>query len=421
MRNRRCLLRSQSGNAIVIVAGVMPLIVGAGAVGIDVASWAIERRHLQRAADTGAIAGANAVMQKFSASKAVDQTLRTTIEKDYNDQVALTSKLIENAPTVGSYAGDKTAVRVVLTSTPKLFFVPMFLSSPITMEAEATAKATPDPRYCMVALEEGPQAGFDFSGSAGINADCGMMTNSRAKPSPVVFAGNNASIKATEIGAVGPLPRVSNYTGDTRLLPYQTKLPDPYSAAPDASSYATNCGSSQIIEGSSWSNRTLAPRCWSGGLTIKTKVTLDGGIYVINGGVLDFAAGAEVTANGPVTFIMTGATPPTIATLSVSGNTIIKLDAPTTGPLKDLLFYQDRRARYLGTENKLTGNASSTLNGGIYFPGSNLQFTGNSGTTAICARMVALRVAMTGNSVANLSCSGSQRDSLFGERVRLVA
>lgn len=297
----------------------------------------------------------------------------------------------------------------------------MFLSSPITMRAEATAKAVPDPRYCMVALEDGNRPGYDLSGSAGVNADCGLMTNSKAKPSAVVFGGNNASVKASEIAAVGPIPRVSNYTSDTRLMPYQASLADPYSYAPDASSYATNCGAAQVIEGNSWNNRTLPPGCWTGGLTIKTKVTLQGGTYVVNNGVLDFTAGAEVTALGPVTFILTGSTPPTIATLSVSGNSIINLNAPTTGPLKDLLFYQDRRAKYLLLENKLTGNASSVLNGGIYFPSSNLQFTGNSGTTPICARIVALRLTFTGNSAANISCTGSQRDALMGERVRLVA
>lgn len=399
-----------------IVAAVMPMLVGAGAISIDVGQWIITRRHLQRAADTGAIAGANAVLHKSVAKNAVEQSL------EFNNQEVLSSAVIvENAPTVGTYAGDMSAVRVVVSATPQLTFISFFMSGPTTLTAEATAKAVPDPRYCMVALEDGPSIGFDFSGAAGVKADCGLMTNSRAKPSAVNFGGNSASVTATEVGAVGQVGAASNWGAGTKLLSYQATLADPYEYAPDASTLAVNCGSALVVEGSSWTNRTLKPGCWSGGLTIKRDIVLEAGTYVVNGGELRFESNAVVKSSGPITFVLTGGTPTTIAQIKMAGGATINATAPTTGPLKDILFYQDRRAKYLGSENLFIGNSGSTMLGSLYFPTSNLTFTGNSGTTGVCAQIVARRITMTGSSEANLSCSGSHKDRMAGQTVRLVA
>lgn len=152
------LIRCQRGNTFVIVTGVMPLLVGAGAVGIDVAQWTLAKRHLQRAADTAALAGAHALMQKVAISNAVDQTLV------HNNQLVVNSKVVENAPTAGSYAGDAKAVRVVLGANLQLSFISFFMSGPTTVRAEATAKSLPNPLYCMVALEDGPHVGWTSRG-----------------------------------------------------------------------------------------------------------------------------------------------------------------------------------------------------------------------------------------------------------------
>ena len=401
---------------MIIMTAVMPMLLGAGAVGIDVAQWALTKRHLQRMADTGAIAGANAVYQKSPARPAVDRTLQLN-----NQEVLSSEAVVENAPTIGSYAGDMGAVRVVVRAAPQLTFVSLFLTSSTEIPAEATAKALLDPRYCMVTLEEHNQPGFDFSGSTGVVADCGLMTNSRAKPSTVTFGGSKAMVEASEVGAVGMVASGSNWATSTRLRSYQPKLEDPYAYAPDASNYASPCSTTSLsVEGGQWNGRTLSPGCWAN-LSFKTDVTLQGGTYVVNGGLLEFTSGANLKANGPVTFILTGPNSSSIARLSISGSATMNLSAPTTGPLRDLLFYQDRRASHLSTENGITGNSSSTLNGGLYFPGSNLNYTGNSTTTGVCVRMVARRMAFTGNSTANLSCPSSVRNTLYGMTVRLVA
>jgi hypothetical protein len=402
-----------------IVAAVMPMLVGAGAVGIDVAHWALAKRHLQRMADTAAIAGANGVLQKgdqaslSAAQAAANQSLA------HNQQVDNATVLVENAPSAGSYAGDATAVRVIVTASPKLSFVSFFMSGPTTTSAEATAKVLPDPRYCLIALDDSPSAsGFDLSGASGITADCGLMTNSRRKPSAYEFGGNASLLTAPSVSSTGALAR-SNFATGTELFPYQAKEQDPYKDAPEASTYGIPCnGGTVAVEGGQWNNRQLTPGCWTN-LSIRRDVVLQAGTYVVRGGLLEFSGNARVTATGPVTFILTGDTPSTIARMTLAGGAQLNLSAPTTGPLKDLLIYQDRRARHTW-QNVFTGNGTSVLNGGVYFPGSQLNYTGNSDMTAVCARIVAGRISMTGSSAINISC-GSQKDKIFGYQVRLVA
>ena len=321
------LICCQRGNTAIIVAAVMPMMIGAGAVGIDVAEWALVKRHLQRMADTGAMAGANAVMQKHSAQPAVERTLV------HNNQITIASTLVQNAPTVGSYAGDTAAVRVVVTARPQLSFASFFISN-TTMTAEATAKALPTPTYCLVTLEEGPQVGFDFSGSAGVVADCGLMTNSRRKPSAVTFGGSSASVRAPMVGAVGALASAANWASGTQLQPNLAKLPDPYAYAPEASSFITSpCSSAVNVEGNGNSQNTqsVSPGCYTS-MRFANRASLSPGVYVINGGTLEFTSNAIVAGTG-VTFVLTGPNSSSIANVTVSGGATFNLTAPTTGSL----------------------------------------------------------------------------------------
>jgi hypothetical protein len=340
----------------------------------------------------------------------------------HNDQVTLSAAaVVENAPTSGPSMNDAKAVRVTVSATPQLAFVSFFMSSPTTISAEATATTMSDPRFCMITLEDGFNAGYDLSGSSGVTADCGLMSNSKSKVTAYAFGGNSAKVQATEAAAVGAVASANNWHTSTKLLPSQFKMPDPFTSVPEASSFVPlSCGASQAVEGSSWTNKNLSPGCWTGGLSFKTRVTLNAGTYVVKGGTLEFGAGANVTANGPVTFILTGDNAASIARLSIGSNASVNLTGPTSGSLTDILFYQDRRARYLGSENTLTGNSGSVFGSAFYFPSSNLHFIGTSGSTPICARMISLRMSFGGNSAANVSCAGSS-GRLFGQIVRLVA
>src|ERR1044072_7367720 len=56
----KAINRDARGNAIVVAAATLPLIIGAAAIGVDTIQVSVARRQLQRSADSAALAGAYA-------------------------------------------------------------------------------------------------------------------------------------------------------------------------------------------------------------------------------------------------------------------------------------------------------------------------------------------------------------------------
>lgn len=411
------LIRCPRGNVLIAAAAVMPLVVGAGAVGVDVTQWALAKRRLQRLADSSAVAGGYA-LQWNSDATATERTAAAIAAANrslQNDsQITFSSTpIVQNAPTVGAYAGDIRAVRVQLTSAPSLTFVSYFMSGTTEIPAEATAAVLPDPKYCMVALERGTTAGITFDGSTALGLDCGIGTNSQG--SPAISAEGASSIRATRIAGVGSIPSVSNFSSGTELLSYQPPLLDPYAGLPPASNYATNCGPAVTFEGNG--RRNVTQGCWAG-MTIRANVNFAPGVYVINGGQLVIESSANITGEN-VTFILTGPSPSQIATMTIVGGATVQLSPPTGNhTFKGILVYQDRTALY-GT-NFISGGSNSKLAGSLYFPKQAVQFSGNSGLDTNCMRLVALRLRFTGNSAVGANCSVESGFGLYGTKVRLV-
>jgi hypothetical protein len=167
----------------------------------------------------------------------------------------------------------------------------------------------------------------------------------------------------------------------------------------------------------------LNPGCYRG-MDIKGTVTLNEGVYVIDGNSFSVGAQASVTGSN-VTIILTSNTaasnPGSVATLDINGGATVRLSAQTSGTYAGILFYQDRRASDSGT-NTVNGNSNSFYQGAIYMAGQEVDFNGTAGMSTNCIQLVARRVVFSGNSAINNSCpSGSGASSFIGARVRLVA
>src|SRR3546814_2061784 len=61
-RETCALLRDRSGGALVVVAVLMPAVIGFAGLGVDLTHWYAERRAMQNMADGAAIAATHAVM-----------------------------------------------------------------------------------------------------------------------------------------------------------------------------------------------------------------------------------------------------------------------------------------------------------------------------------------------------------------------
>lgn len=425
LKRLKHLFASQSGNVMAIAAACMPLLIGAAAIGVDTVQLTLARRELQRAADASALAGAYALVQSKPAATAVDRDLTL------NNKIPLsTTRVVENAPTVGAYAGNSRAVRVVLTAARSTPFMGFFNRATTTVKVEATAAWVYNGKFCMVSLENGNNTGITFSGNTTVDLGCGVATNSTSASG--VAAGGSSTIIASPIAAMGGVPSSSSYVQPTVLLPYSPKQTDPFAALSNPAP-PSNCKSGTFNVQPNGNPSVPAETssnviCYA---SYDIKGTIDFGtgktIYVA-GGTLGFGAQANVTCN-QCTFILTGPAPATTATstaavapvVDMHANAILNLSAPKTGPYSGLIMYADRRIAP-GTVYKINGNSATTYQGGFYFPSSDLTFNGNTGMHTECLQLVARRLTFSGNSKVTNECpadgGGNAFDAIF---VKVVA
>ena len=410
------LISDQRGNAIVICAAALPLLIGASAIGVDTIQVSLARRQLQRTADSAALAGAYALAQQRSVAAAVNHDLSLN-----NELVLNAAPGIENAPASGPHAGDNRAVRIALATERSVPFIHFFTGAPMTVRVEATAALVYTGAYCAIALEDQAVTGIRMGGNTTVDLGCGMITNSRSGQAAYAFG--NAYVNASPMAAVGGIPQTNNYDPDTVFLPYSLAQEDPYRDLPDPA-VPNNCAGPISVQPNE--AETITPSdngiyCFRG-MNVKGTLNLAPGIYYIDGGSLSFGAQSNVTGTG-VTFILTSSnalnSPSQIADLDINGGATLDLRAPSSGTYAGVLFYQDRRAPF-GT-SRINGNSASRLYGGFYFRSRELVFNGAAGMTTECIQLVSRQIQFTGNARIQNQCPANGGAQAFQARlVRLV-
>jgi hypothetical protein len=411
----RQLFSNERGNVLVVGAATLPLLVGAAAIAVDSINLTLARRQLQRTADSGALAGAYAIVQNQPVTAAVNRDLVL------NPDLPLKTKTIESAPTVGTHKNDTQAVRVVLSSERKAPFMAFFNDRTPTILVEATAAVVFNGKFCMVSLEDGNATGVTFTGSSIVDLGCGVATNSRATTG--IACGGSTRVVASPIAAVGGVPACTGYAGGTRLMPFSAKQTDPFANLPVPNISGMNC-TAQIKVQPNDALTTVQPGCYKD-IDIKGRVNLAPGTYYVNGATGAFSAGSQAIISGTgVTIVLTSSTPTissTIAGLSINGGAQLNLTAPKTGTFGGVLMYQDPRAT-LGNTVQINGNSLTSYEGAFYFPKAYMTFNGTTGMNTQCLQLVGRRLSFSGNSTVTNTCPADSASKAFDAIfVRLVA
>jgi len=409
------LWNNDRGNALIIAGAALPLLVGAAGLATDTIQWALWKRQLQRAADSAALAGVYARVQNNAGETAL-QAVNADLADNNHTGIPLMSGFPDvTYPTNASWANG---VRVDLALQKSLGFSSLFLSSPPTIDASATAATIPTGVYCVVSLEPTSATGIVATGNGSINLGCGMITNSTSMTAAI--ATGSSSVNATPIAAVGSITDSDNWN-NADLLPFTVKQTDPFAAVNPTT---TGCPGTTQVKINSNETTSLTPGCFSK-IDINGTVTLADGTYIIDGGPLEFGAQAEVTCNS-CTFVLTNSDSSptaTIGSVTMNGGAELHLTASTSGTYEDILIYQDRRApSSSSTVNKINGNSDSLMSGAFYFPNQQMQINGTAGLDFNCAQFVARTVDFAGNGSINNTCTGGYGDdAIMGRHVRLVA
>jgi Putative Flp pilus-assembly TadE/G-like len=253
------------------------------------------------------------------------------------------------------------------------------------------------PANCVIALDPSAHGAVTVQGGADVSVGCGVASNSSASDALAVN-GRVSTLDASSIAVVG------NYTGSGTISPTPvTSAPpvaDPYADLP-VPSPSTPCTADPSITGGTVS---LNPGTYCG-ITISgnATVTFNTGTYILLGGGLSAGSSNTTLTGTGVTFYNTCSPAPCAggssgyAPISLTGNVTTTLSAPTTGPYSGILFYQDSTV-FNPQQDKITGNSSMSLTGALYFPKSNLLFSGGSVATSGDTMIVADTVTFSGGS-----------------------
>lgn len=426
----RRLWKDRRGNVLVIAGAALPLIIGSAGLASDTIQWALWKREMQRVADSAAEAGVYAKVAGVTVDNCSNVSTSTyakpvanEVRKD-NHLPQTPTCVAQMPPQAGSYTADGNAVRVVLSMQRSLSFSGMFMTAP-TITASATATIVPSGQYCVVSLETQSVTGIDATGSTNVNLGCGMITNSTSLTAAV--ATGSSSVTASPIAAVGGIPSSTHWGTGTVLQPFTIAQTDPFGTVPlptptSCAAFPTNKNKDVMTI-----DNPTGTRCFNTTMDINGTITLGSGTYILDGaGVNMTNSGASLTCHG-CTIILMNSSGGSVGTVNINGGKLV-ISSPNTGCTignagcyDGISFYQSRSAT-AGNSILINGNASSSIEGALYFPTAQMTFNGTSGMTTDCMQIVVKDVQFTGNSSVSNTCDSTKGGggSFGGSKVRLV-
>lgn len=366
--------RGRRGYVLFSLAAVAVVLMAFAGLVIDVGYLEHTKRRVQTAADAGAIAGTREILLGHTG---ITDAVRADVTKNgYTNGVNGATVTVNNPPLSGLHVADPSFVEVIVKKNLATSFMQVLQVS--SMAAAARSVGGPaGADACIYALNLSQAGAFSAGGTVALNSTCGIMVNSM---SPTALdASHGACIDAPAAGVVGGYSITSVCTNIPSLVSGLPPAPDPLGwLAPPT--IPTKCDHNNYHTAK---NEELSPGTYCGGIQVSggAVLTMDPGLYILNGGGFKVTGGSTINGNGGVTIFDTADASHTFDTINFAGGTIVDLVAPTTGTYAGILFFGDRTLA-AGTNNFLTGTSDSTWQGTIYFPTANVTFSGTSDTTA---------------------------------------
>ncbi len=382
------LWKGRAGGVFVYFAIAAPVLIGMAGASIDVGLWYANKRLAQSAADSAALAGA---LELRRTDETDANAIHADVETAVNLDAAINGYSAGNGDTIVVDTSNSPRVAVTITRPVLGLLSQVVFTEQTNVAARAVARADVNDS-CIWSLNSDDSGAVQISGSANVTLGCGVIANSSNGAG--ILEDGTGCLTATEIKVVGGTGGdCINPTAGTGINPFDDPLaalegpPGPYLCDYNFPPFVGAGG--PIV---------LNPGVYCGQLKLNTpstrSVTFNPGLYILHNASFDIGATANVTGDG-VSFYLTSDTEGMGENITFAGGATISLSAPSDGPLPGILFYHDRNAG--DTTHFLTGGSNMTLNGILYFPTSDLNFTGGSALTESASIIIADEVTFTGD------------------------
>ncbi|WP_067682479.1 pilus assembly protein TadG-related protein [Tsuneonella dongtanensis] len=437
------LTHCRSGNATLLTAVALPVLIGAAGYGVDTAQWYMVQRELQHAADQAAIAGAWALAYKDTTNTYDNRASREFANNLSKAEEYLAEDIQSIVPAVrrGNFqGGTNNSVVVTAQIAVDLPFSRLMSSSPVVIgvSSEAAFAAGTVHKACLRTLKKNASGTFQVGNGATVIANCGVIAISCE--AGAIQIDENATIDIAKITAcnkdAADLP--SDYDGelvlDSSIGDYVNELygPQPPEDAPKPPAY--DCKNAPKK-----GTYTLTPGVYDAGIKIACNTIFDPGIYYVKT-ELDLTHNAVVSGYGVMFVLLNGASLKmggSGANGTGGGGTIrssLNLTPPTYATLIDL-GYSDAFAKMYEnilmiadnttteTDHTINGNVNMHIQGKIHLPKGNVKVNGNSqAADGVCFQITSYTLDVSGGAYLYTLCTQEETQSLNSKPgVRLIS
>jgi Flp pilus assembly protein TadG len=387
LRKGRTLNRR--GTVAVLVALLLPVVIGVTALGLDGGLLLLQRRQAQSIADSAALAGAYSLYGGSNFNTA--QTAAIAIGTQ-NGITISTSQVTQ--PQTGYVAVS------VLVTNPRCFSA---LWGTGNMSATATAVArTNTSAYSKAAILvlDPSGTGITLSGLTQVTAKNGSVIVDSTSATSILSSGA-PSITAPELDLSGSITYSgTNPNKATVTKTSQASTPDPLASisAPSSSGMTVQANTATNLLSSM--TKTISPGVYNGGFNLSgsSVLTMNPGIYYINGGGISMSGSSSITGNGVFIYNTGG------GAISLSGTGTIALNPMTSGTYQGITVFQDRSSTVGAT---MSGGSNINNTGTFYFPGSRLTLSGTSGVATMGAQVIAKDITFSGTAGVQVNYNSS--------------
>ena len=402
----RRLCGSERGNISIITAFAMPVLLGFGALAVDVSVWLKAKNSVQGAADAAVVSLAAAVKAGDSPTRWQTEAYATAAANGYTNGQNGVAVAVNNPPVSPSaFAGNVDAYEVAISQPQKLYLAQVFGAKfgllPPTVTSRAVALVKRNSPTCLLALDNTnpppPNGTLNTSGGAILTSHkCAVFDDSTGSKS--INTAGGGSITASYVGTMG------NYYGNVvaqdppgTVQTGARYVADPYRytrSIPPIPPYKSSNGK---WDRANYPTGVIANPtgviAYRGTQTVNDNITLAPGIYIIADGSLNLTNNNSLSGTG-VTIILTSPTPSTDnGTFAFSGQ--VNLTAPPTGPTAGIALWADRNLPYYS--DNLTGSGNTYVKGAVYLPSHQVKYAGNNqAVTNGCTQIIAWDIIVTG-------------------------
>src|SRR5712691_2110099 len=404
------LAADRRGVSAVITAIALTTLAGFCGLAVDVVMWEVNQRTMQGVADQAAIAAATAYRNAGETAALGDST--TAQNAAY--ATAIRNGFAASSVTVaafnnGSSCTNDGCIQVTLTQPQSQFFTAVFFTGGFTAGASAvgtcngcgngsftTGSNGGDP--CVMALDTSGKGVITDTGGGILSLTaCNLYNTSPQTDATVV--NNNALIEGCSVtnacGSAAFLAQPNNPGGiDIPVTTSASPAPDPYAGVtpPTVSSPCQNPPSPPT-------NIPSGTYCGGNQFQNKTITFADNAVIVITQGLDLHSGSTSITGTGVTLYVTSDGT--TSQKSQINATTQLNITGPTTGAYQGIALWFEG-----GSPVNYAGSNGAGFKGAIYAPTTDMSFSGNSGSTSTCTRLIAASINLTGGTTANFNNSG---------------